>query len=370
MPPPIRPRALRAALALAALVAPAPASPAGEGPTDRELAAAFERLAPKAREEVVEHLRAELRALDTFQLRLLRWLESVPAPDPGLLPLAEPPPIYRAADHAPGQVERRVLAADDPRARRARERILGREPARRLVAARVFDFGRGEVVRLSGADTPERRFACALAGLPPDLDLAEARVAATLAGDTLRAVHAAFGHAYADRAGRVFPGITLYDAWASGLEIEMPDVECLGLHHDLFGDHGTFRSPVAARRQEELYDRLAGPFREARAHRELVLALARTWAQAEPVLPGGYAGQLERLHALWDDVASEPAALAARLPAPADVRDFLADWVARSNAEPALLEAGRRRLRVLRADQARVRATLVRVLREHGALAR
>ena len=44
-----------------------------------------------------------------------------------------------------------------------------------------------------------------------------------------RSALAAFGPAYTDRNGNVYPGVTLYDAWASGPEIEMPDVDVLGV---------------------------------------------------------------------------------------------------------------------------------------------
>ena len=79
---------------------------------------------------------------------------------------------------------------------------------------------------------------------------------------SMKSVMTAFSHAYADRQGNAFPGITLYDAWSSGAEMEMPDVECLGIVHDLLDDWKTWKAPV--RKQESLYDAIGELFVKAR----------------------------------------------------------------------------------------------------------
>ena len=96
-------------------------------------------------------------------------------------------------------------------------------------------------------------FELALAGYAPQADLAVALLEQALDRGEQQLALGAFGHAYTDREGRVFPGLTLYDAWSSGLEIEMPDVDNLGIVHAVTGQRGRWVAPVPASEHDELY---------------------------------------------------------------------------------------------------------------------
>ena len=169
-----------------------------------------------------------------------------------------------------------VLRSGAPRARathRAPEALPRTTRARSPRAARwascldarawAYDWGSGTILRRARGDTPERAFELALRGLPPETDLVQALVERALDDGSLRSTHAAFGRAYTDRTGLVYPGITLYDAWKSGAEIEMPDVDCLGIVNTVLDDWTTWTSIVPGNRQAALYARIAELFQPA-----------------------------------------------------------------------------------------------------------
>ena len=137
------------------------------------------------------------------------------------------------ATHAPAQpIPRKSLAADSRRVKKKREEFFFRVPDRKLDSAWVYDYAARELRRTQELDDPDRIFRNGLAGFPPDLDLAEALVEMALDDGAEQDKARAFGHAYTDRTGNVFTGLTLYDAWASGSNMEMPDIDNLGILHD------------------------------------------------------------------------------------------------------------------------------------------
>ena len=359
-------------LALLALPAPAPAlaqdASAAESPTDEELRAAWKRLSTDERRAVVEWARAEVEHLGTFQVQLVRHVLSTQDVDPGLWPALEEPPFYDAKEHAPAQpIARKRLGESSAAARKLRERVFGRVPERKLRSAWSYDYAARELRRGPDADDPERLFENLLAGFPPGLDLAEALVEMRLDDGAEREVLTAFSHAYADRAGNAAPGITLYDAWCSGISMEMPDVECLGIVHDVLGDRRTWKAPVPASQHDALYARIEELFQPAHRHRGLRHALARAYLIADPVMRDGYSPHVERFHAVWDSVSSDPAKLAEALPSSAEWSGWLEGWIERLKTDRALLEKGQVRQATLAADQARVREVLVSVMRRSGA---
>src|SRR5690606_37332929 len=113
-----------------------------------------------------------------------------------------------------------------------------------------------------------------------------------------RVALAGFAHAYTDREGNVFP-LSLYDAWSSGLEIEMPDVDALGIAHEVLGETTRWKAPIPAAQHDELYALISERFQAARPYRGLREALAACWLAAEPVLWDGFGETAPELHALW-----------------------------------------------------------------------
>ena len=361
------------ALLLGALPAGLPAQQAAPPPDDQRVRQAWSVLLPAEQRDAVLWLEVDTEHLDTFQMVLVRHALSLLDQDPGTLPDAEPAPCYDPRIHAPGQpIPRRRLDPESRLARRTRERILARVPVRRLRSGWRYDWGRRRIERSveRGSDDAQRVFENALAGFAPGLDLAEAIVESRLDDGSHSAVLAAFGHAYTDREGRVFPGITLYRAHDSGLEIEMPDVDCLGIVHDLLDDWGSWVAPVPANAHDELYSTLGRHFVQARRYLGPRRALARLYLTGTPVIEGGYDADLDGYHALWEAHASDPDRLVRALPSPEGWTAFLETHWAGLKAEPERFLRGQERRRALEEDALRVRARLVAILTELGAFER
>jgi hypothetical protein len=273
-----------------------------------------------------------------------------------------------------------VLDPDSSAARDAAEKILGLEsalpgaarksglpPVRALERGWIYDYATRELRRVPAADERQRVFENALAGYAPMLDFTEAAVEAMLDDGSQQSRARAFAHAYSDRAGNVFPGISLYDAYASGTEIEMPDVEILGIVHGIFDEWTRWVAPIPASEHTALYKKIGQEFLALHRHRGLRHALAITYCSGTEVLRDGYQGNLDNFHALWEDCSSTPAKLRERLPGPDRWAAFLEDWVAVCLKEGSPYRAGQNRRAVLDRDARAVRATLLRVLEEYGA---
>lgn len=347
------------------------AAPARIERSEADARRAFSMLSDAEQTDCIEELRAELEWLDTFQLRLVRYARTLLEADPGLLPREEPTPFFDPLEHAPGQpIARKELSPESSTARKARERILRRKPKSGLAPRFRYDWGRGEVVRCGVPDDVQRVFDNALAGYAPGHDLALALVEQALDDGSQRAALAAFEHAYTDRSGNVYPGITLYDAWSSGEEIEMPDVDVLGIVHTLLGIRDKWIAPVPDRQHDELYDTVGKLFTPAQRHRGLRSAIAAVFLEGSPALPGAYPTCVERFHGLWETCASTPAEVRKLLPPPETWSEFLVQCSTRVSGDPKLEAAVQVRRSTLQADSAAIRALLLRLLEQRGAFER
>jgi hypothetical protein len=334
-----------------------------EGPTDEEVLAAWEKLDPDVQEEVVEWFRSEIIWLDTFQNKLLRFVLTDLERDPGTWPVVEPAPYYDPATHAPAQpIPRKALAPTSVKVEKKRAEFFFRVPERGLDSAWVYDYAARELRRTQRTDDPDRLFRNALRGFPPDLDLAEALVEMALDDGAEQKAAAAFAHAYTDRTGNVFTGLTLYDAWASASNMEMPDIDNLGVVHDLLDEWKKYVAPVPGHKQKPLYNTVGDLFQTINRHRGLRHAMAMTYLSGHPALRDGYGPNLERLHALWDKHESTPDKLLEDLPATKDWERFLKKWVAKHDRTKALAKAGVTRRDSLHNDGLWVRKTLVDIM--------
>lgn len=329
--------------------------------------AAFALLSAKERREVADFLESELAHVRNFQLDLARHVLSTQDRDPKAWPAATDAPWFDPERHAPAQpIPRRRLADDDPRVTTARKSLgVAADPR-----AWIYDYASGSVLHRTREDSPERVFELALRGLPPNADLVLALVERTLDDGSERKSHAALAHVYTDRAGNAYPGITLYDAWKSGDEIEMPDVDCLGIVNTVLDDWTTWTSIVPGDRQASLYARIAELFQPAQRQRELRSAVAATYLEGAPELGRGYGGSIDNFHALWEVCESTPTKLAPRLPNAAGWKDFLGEWVAECTRDGAMYQRGVARGATLAAEGETIRAVLRGVLDEYGAFAR
>jgi hypothetical protein len=333
--------------------------------------AAFATLSADEQIGLVEALAIECKKLDTFQAGLMRYVLALDETDFGLRPDAAPATWFDPKTHAPKQpIERRELAPDDPLAVAAREQILGAIEPRRVESGWAYDWAKREVVRLPNEREPWRVFENALAGLPPHWDLVEAMVEQQLDDGSLQPTFAAFAHAYTDRLGAVYPGITLYDAWASRTELEMPDVDTLGIVHAVLDDWETWKSIVPPDRLPSLYQRLGELFMPALHFRGLRHNLARTFVCGSTELRDGYQQHLDNFHALWESVSSNPAELAATLPDEARWSDFLLEITNRVATDEMLALRGIRRRYTLDQNGEAVRAYLYWLLEQADAYRR
>ncbi len=338
--------------------------------TDTRIREAWSYLLPDEQAEVIEWFRLEISVRDTFQNRCLRFVLEAQESDPGFWPLAAEATWFDPEEHAPAQpIPRRRLDPKSSSATRMRDAVNRARPPRKLQSAWAYDWATGGLVRL-GETTPEMVLENALAGFPPDLDLAEVLVLRQLDTGEERAALGAFEHAYSDRVGNVFP-ITLYEAWSAGVEIEMPDVDTLGIVHTVLDDWRKWKAPVPPRQHRELYATIGDIFAGARRYRGLREALAAAYLSGSPAVRDGYRESLVRFHALWDKHASTPANVLPELPrSPEDWTDFLQELADECEKDRDLREAGKRRQAALDADAATVRATLVWVLEQFGAFER
>ena len=332
---------------------------------------AWSTLWPSERRDVIEWLRFELSVQDTFQRKLLRYVLERQPQDAGLWPLSEPAPIFDPETHAPRQpIARTRLAPDSNQAAQARRKFEVELEDEELERAWFYDWGRGGIFRNEEDDPTERLFRNAMRGYPPELDLVCALVALELDGGDERVALSAFGHAYSDRSGRVFPGVTLYDVWGSGKTFETPDIETLGIVHDVLGNWSKWKAPVSSSKQRSLYDTVGELYRNASRYRGLREALVDLYAMSRPRNRYGYENNRNRLHALWEHAASEPETLAPLLPNAKKWKSFLTKWDKTCKKDEELEAIAVNREWTLGQDEERVRRTLVWVLREYGALER
>lgn len=331
--------------------------------------ATFRKLPEGQRKDLVDYFRLECAQIGTFQGSLVAFVLGEQDRDPSAWPEETPAPHFSSSEHTPeNDIPRRVLAADSPQVARLSKSMFARRAAPDFVSAWHYDYGSRELRRAKSWKDLERIFRNGLRGIPPDLDLALAEVERALDDGSQAKVLTAFDHAYTDRDGNVYPGITLHDAWASGREIEMPDVDALGIMHSVLGDWKTWRAPVPETAHDALYDRIGELYAPAHAHRLLRLALAATYLQGSPKACEGYETVLDNLHALWEDCRSTPEVLAGRLPTPEKRADFLEAWTKKCfERDGELFQKGVARRKTLTADAQAVRAALLRCLEEFEA---
>ena len=172
---------------------------------------------------------------------------------------------------------------------------------------------------------------------PAGSDAATAAILQHLDSDgTERDVAAWFGHLYADRNGRVFADVTLYEAWYSNKTVEVPDIDAIAFARKILRTR-SFVSPIpAGSRRDRLYRQISRAFAEHRQYRTLREAAAASFVAAEPPLESTYRSLIPRMHLLWSICNFDIGAVERRLAA-GDRSELLQDLDARleASAEPA-----------------------------------
>ena len=344
-------------------------APSNSAAKDAELFAAWQGLSPADQKDTVDWFVAECDRAKDFRSTLERFVLDQHRANRFDWPAAsEQPPLYDTAKHAPAQlIPRKFVDTSKPRFSATVEKLVGGRRVRDLRPAYGYDWSAGSVAMEARWDEPERIAFNACRGLSPYTDLVEALVEQQLDGGEVRAEARAFSHAYSDRSGNAYREITLYEAWSSGTEIEMPDVECLGMLHDLEDDWSSFVAPVAGRKQRPLYDRLGIHYAKLRKYRALRTALARTYLSADPVLPGGYGPSKLRLNGFWELQSSDPVKLAEDLPSVKGWGKWFEERAAQADDDPEVVARSRARMKSLEESKDWARRTFEGILREYGA---
>jgi hypothetical protein len=301
-----------AALVLALPQAGAHGATPDPGAADERVRFAWSTLTRAEKEELATALRAAIAARDDRRTRLAR--AQIEAQGEVPIGAAGTHPWFDPRVHAPAQpIPRSVLPVGDDERVKAEARVFGEDGD--PLPAWSYDWVTGGLLKGPDADGPEGLFACALRGTTPEVERARALALRALIGDEKQAVLSAFGHAYTDRLGNVYPTITLYEAWGSGMLLEMPDVDALGIVHTVLDDWRTWVAPIDPTQHKPLYREIEELYKEAREFREPRVAIAHCFVGTAPTTPDGFADSYERMHGLWLQADEGPQALALRLPA-------------------------------------------------------
>lgn len=224
---------------------------------------------------------------------------------------------------------RRLIGPDDP----AHVKFATTLPDTRLLPdlrkAVVYDWGEGRIVSLPEPLGFDDLYENMLRGYPPGADVALARVQATLDDQAKeRPIAAYLDHLYADLDARVYQGITLYDAWASGRQVDVPDVDAIPFALLILKDR-SFRSPIPAdARRAALYEKIKTAAVAHRTYRTWREAAAAAFIAAQPPMDQTYAPLVPRFHYLFAVLGDDPKALKQVL-AKAGDRDL---WIAQMDA--------------------------------------
>jgi hypothetical protein len=219
-----------------------------------------------------------------------------------------------------------------------------------LHPAVVYDWLFGVPARSAGVPTPVDRFADLCAGYPPDADAAIAAVLVQLDRDGDQRLFARWcEQLYADRLGKVYRDITLYEAWYSGRTVEVPDVDAIAFARQILGTEA-FVSPIPdGPRRDRLYQQIKTAFKKHREYRTLCEAAAAAFVTVSPALDTVYLPLVDRMHLLWAECEHDVERLAQRLTAQ-DRSELLAELDAQIHDDPdafALAQASKDEKRAL-----------------------
>jgi len=329
--------------------------------TQAELEEAWRALSVVQRGVAVAAFERGLPELDTQQMR---WLRAVLAGAPAEIQKAGELPFYDPKVHAPAQpIARKRLTASDGRVKRLLKEFRTEPDPRSPALAYDYDWFDARVVKTGKADDPELVFQNALRGVPPRADLARALVLGALDHPAERKHQAAFAHAYTDREGNVYP-VTLYEMLSTGIEIERPDVDALGIVHDVLNEWSRWVAPVPGSQHDPLYKLINELYTTAKQSHELRAVLADLFVVPAGPPRVGYEKLVLNLQALWASADSDPAKLAPLLPDGKQWASYLAELTSRCQKDFKFFGQGRRRAAQLRLDAEALRKALGAALDE------
>jgi hypothetical protein len=315
----MRTATLAAALLLAAATAVAQDDP-GPAPTAADLLARFGKLDPERRTTVARAIERRLQRSNDAVLQRIVSRER----GSGAYPLRQPATWYDTAELAPVATPRQAVQPGAALHTASTRGMVAFEFLPDLHTHVVYDWGLGKAVRGPHELSDDQRFANCVHGYPPGTDHAVAQVLEAMDTDPAqRRLGSYFEHLYADRNGKVFVGVTLFAAWSSGRQIEMPDTDAIAFARHVL-DTRSFTAPIPDdRRRERLYQQIRDAFASHREYRTLCCAAAAAFVAGTPRLDETYQPLVKRCHWLWVQCDYDPKVFAERLRKAADRSQFL-----------------------------------------------
>jgi hypothetical protein len=229
-----------------------------------------------------------------------------------------------------------------------------------------YDWSSGQVVRRAKELTPDEEVENLWRGYPPGTDWALARIQARLDADhKQRKVGAYLDHLYADLGAHTYEDVTLYEAWFSGEDIAVPDVDAIPFAVNILGDR-SFRSPIPGnRRRERLYRKIRDHAMRFRSYRTLIEAAAAAFVAADPVMEPEYKKMLPRFHYLLvahDDDIDAVAKKVATVKSPKQMDRFLSTITKKLESDRKAWQLYQQRLKELENMAARLRGLTARAI--------
>ena len=279
----------------------APAARPERDPSPGELddgCRAFDAAPPEERDAVVAEITRRIEATREPSLRqLLGWRDRARKE---LAVVAAPAPEhYDPKIYARGLVNRVVASPSDADAAEKRELYRPWENQSSYFGTVRYDFGRNCGLDAGGAPSADESLRNFLFGYPPGADRLVAWVAARFDFDAAidpLALH--FDHVYCDLNGKAYPEVTLYDAWASGNSLDMPDVDVIAYARLLLKDD-SWVSPIPSHVAQPLYDKVREGFLKLFKYRVWIDAAANVFVNPEAPIRGTHEGLRGRLLYLY-----------------------------------------------------------------------
>lgn len=330
--------------------------------------ATFRSAEPAVQAALVADVRARLAESEDAGVQRLLQLRDRARQELQVVPWNGPETFDKAV-YAPVAEPRVLLPVDDPATQREwnQLRVWENRPAHAAAAIR-YAFGSERGLR-AGPVTAEQELLDLLWGYPPDADVLIAWIQRELDfDDSLDGLADYFDHAYCDRFGHCFAGISLFDAWASQTGIEMPDTEVIAFARNVLKDR-SFRSPIPGdARRQRLYDRIRADFLRYFQYRSWLEAAANVYVNPETPLRGDHEGLRGRFGVEFarcvDDLDCVRKGFVA-----AKNRDAWIEAIdAANDADPGRLAAGKAWQEARNASRWAIAEATYAVLREYGFL--
>ncbi len=205
------------------------------------------------------------------------------------------PQFFAHSEFAPTQVPRAFVADDSDLAKQQLAEIHPENGDAQFCRRVRYDYSRNTGVD-HGKDPPaDGRMLDLLAGYVPGNDVLTAWIEARLDWDDAQDKRADyFDHAYCDREGHAFAAITIFDAYASQMTIEMPDVDAIAYARRILRDN-SFNSPIPAdNRRTKLYKQTTEGFLAFFKHRTMVEEFAWLYVNPDSILRKDHEGMRNR----------------------------------------------------------------------------